>query len=84
MAFLCLFNSSHKASILSLGKDELTIKGDLRLESRNAYMRFDDRGFSSNSTSSLDIVSFESSSLLEVSSLDIPWKGWYGITSEIC
>ena len=72
MAFLCLFNSSHKASTLSLGKDELTIKGDLRLESRNAYLRFDGRGFSSNSTSSLDIVSFESSSLLEVSSLDIP------------
>ena len=72
MAFLCLFNSSHKASTLSLGKDELTIKGDLRLESRNAYLRFDGRGFSSNSTSSLDIVSFESSSLLKVLILDIP------------
>ena len=72
MAFLCLFNSSHKASILSIGKDELTIKGDIRLESRNAYLRFDGRDFSSNSTSSLDIGSFESSSLLEVSSLDIP------------
>ena len=72
MAFLCLFNSSYKASTLSIGKDELTIKEDLRLESRNAYLRFDSRGFSSNSTSSLDIVSFESSSLLEVSSLDIP------------
>ena len=72
MAFLCLFNSSHKASTLSLGKDELTIKGDLRLESRNAYLRFDGRGFCSNSTSSLDIVSFESSSFLEISSLDIP------------
>ena len=72
MAFLCLFNSSHKTSTLSLGKDELTIKGDLRLESRNAYLRFDGRGFSSNSTSSLNIVSFESSSLLKVSNLDIP------------
>ena len=72
MAFLCLFNSSHKASTLSLGKDEITIKGDLRLESRNAYLRFNYRGFSSNLTSLLDIVSFESSSLLEVSSLDIP------------
>ena len=75
MAFLCLFNSSHKASTLSLGKDELTIKGDLRLESRNAYLRFDGRGFSFNSTSSFDIVSFESSFVLEVSSLDIPSKG---------
>ena len=72
MAFLCLINSSHKASTLSLGKDELTIKGDLRLESRNAYLKFYGRGFKSNSTSSLDILSFESSSLLEVSSLDIP------------
>ena len=51
MAFLCLFNSSHKASTLSLGKDELNKKGDLILESRNAYLRFDGRGFSSNSTS---------------------------------
>ena len=57
MAFVCLFNSSHKASTLSIGKDELTIKGDLRLESRNAYLRFDSRGFNSNSTSSLDLVS---------------------------
>ena len=70
MAVLWLFNSSHKALILSLGKDELTIKGNLRLESRNAYMRFDGRGFSFNSTSSLDIGSFESSSLLFLISLE--------------
>ena len=71
MAFLWLFNSSHKVSTSLLGKDELTIKENLKLELRNAYLKFDGRGLSSNLTSSLGVLALGSFSLLKGSNRDV-------------
>ena len=55
----------YKVSTLLLGKKEFTIKGNLKLESRNSYLRFDGKGMSSSFTSSFGEVAFESSSFLK-------------------
>ena len=61
---LCLFKISHKTFTSSLGSKELTIKGKLEFESKNAYLRVEGKGLSSKLGASLGEEGLRSSSLM--------------------
>ena len=84
MTFLWQSSISHKVSILWLGKDEFTIKGNSELELRNAYLRFYGKGLSSSFTSSFGKADLGSSSFFKGSNLEVLWWGMYEVASKSC
>ena len=66
---LCLFKTPHKTFTSLLGSKELTIKGKLEFESRNAYLRVEGKGLSSKLGASVGEEGLGSSSFLNGSNL---------------